>query len=438
MILITYFEKFVSNIQPSEERVSAISDAHNTLRKHLKEDAKLDFPVSDSFLSGSYKRHTAIDPVKDADIILILEENSISDDKKTPNTRSVLEDLKSKIDDFYDNVNLETQRRSIQVFLSEDDIRMDVVPSVAPNGKDKLLHVPDYEQSEWIDSFPQEHINFASDKNKDSNGYFVRTVKALKWWKSENLEKDKAPKSFLLETIIAHNMDCNSSNLCEAFAETLHNILEKYKTNRKEESLPEVDDPGLPGDNDLAVSCGWTIEEFIYFYDEIEELVALADEANNENTSKERTIELWQSVFGDKYPSSLTDEEERSMKSSSISSDTTRRRKYPYFVTVSAGISNKERGLVHSRYLSNGYKLAKSVWLRFSITDISVPQPYEIKWHVINHGQEARRHNDLGHVKMGGKEAWRSTRYTGHHFMDCEIFKDGKVVAKTRFIVNVE
>ena len=53
MILITYFEKFVSNIQPTEERVKAISEAHNTLRDHLREEADLGHPVDDSFLSGS-------------------------------------------------------------------------------------------------------------------------------------------------------------------------------------------------------------------------------------------------------------------------------------------------------------------------------------------------------------------------------------------------
>lgn len=437
MILITYFEKFVSNIQPSEERVAAISDAHNTLRKHLTEDADLSFPVYDSFLSGSYKRYTAIDPVKDADIILILEENSVSSDRKTPSAREVLEDLKIKIDDFYDNVNLETQRRSIQVFLVEDDIRMDVVPSVAPDGKDKLLHVPDYEQSEWIDSFPQEHINFASNKNKESDGWFVRTVKALKWWKSRNLEKDKAPKSFLLETIIAHNMNCSSSNLCEAFVGTLRNILDEYKTNRDEQTLPKVEDPGLP-ENDLAETCGWTVENFIYFYDELEELLFLADEANNKDTSKEKTIELWQSVFGEEYPSSLTEDEERSIKSVIESSRSLTRQKYPYFVKISAGISNKLRGLINSRYFSDGYKLPKEVWLKFSIIDTNVPHPFQIKWRVINHGREARENKDLGHIAMGEKEIWRRTRYKGYHFMDCEIFQSGKVVAKNRFIVNVK
>jgi tRNA nucleotidyltransferase (CCA-adding enzyme) len=106
MHLVTYFEKFVSNIQPTEERIKAASDHHNDLRDHLtSEEAELAFPVADSFLSGSYARSTAVDPIKDVDIILILKETKISDDRKTPSPRTVLADLKAGIDKFYDEVN---------------------------------------------------------------------------------------------------------------------------------------------------------------------------------------------------------------------------------------------------------------------------------------------------------------------------------------------
>jgi len=41
MSLITHFEKFVLNIQPSDERVAAIAEGHNTLSNHLLEEAEL-------------------------------------------------------------------------------------------------------------------------------------------------------------------------------------------------------------------------------------------------------------------------------------------------------------------------------------------------------------------------------------------------------------
>jgi hypothetical protein len=435
MILVSYFEKFVSNIQPSKERVEAVSDAHTTLRKHLIEDAKLEYPIETSFLGGSYARHTALDPIKDADIIIVLERKDVSDDKTEPSPRTVLHNLRKAIDEFYDNVNLETQRRSIQVLLEEDDVRMDIVPSIAPNSKDAKLYVPDYEQAKWIESNPSEHLSFATKKNKDSGGRFVRVVKSIKWWKSEKLQKQRAPKSFLLETIVAHNMDSKSTSVCEAFQGTLRNILDAYADSRKSATLPEISDPGLPS-NDLAKSCRWTVADFIYFHDQLEELQKVVEDANATTADKDATIRLWQSVLGDVYPSSLTEEEEKRF-AAPTTEDVATKSRYAYFVRLSATLHKSQGGPYLQKYPSDGFKIAKKLWLRFLIDETNVPEPFEIKWSVINHGAEARRALQLRRVSMGGREHWESTQFRGHHFMDCIVFKNGKQLARARYVVNI-
>jgi hypothetical protein len=437
MILITYFEKFVSNIQPSDERVEAVAEGHNTLRKHLTDEAALDFPVDTSFLSGSYARHTAIDPIKDADIILVLQEKVVSDDKKTPFPREVLEDLKSAIDDFYEEVDLQTQRRSIQVWLREDDVRMDVVPAIAPDGKDEKLFVPDYEQGKWIESHPSKHISFATEVNADNDGRFVRVAKALKWWRTEKLEKTRSPKSFLTEVIVAYNIDSGASNLGEAFAGTLKNILKAYRTNRDQLTLPEIPDPAL-SDNDLAKTCGWTVANFMYFYDRVVELSATAEKANSNDTSKEETIRLWQSVFGDVYPATLSQEEERVTKSFSTLPEPAGRRELPYQAKISAFLIKGYGGPVIQSYPNDGRRLPKGQQIRFTLDETNVTWPYEIRWIVRNHGREARRAHQLFRPAYnGGRQHEEITGFTGHHFMDCEIWKDNRLMAKARHIVNV-
>src|SRR5687767_6923558 len=133
--LSSYFGKFLSNIEPPPERVEVIADAQNTLRDHLASDAAdLTYPVENDFLSGSYARHTATGMVKDADIILPLKGATLNADLTEPSPRQVLRNLKEVIDRFYDDVDLQQQRRSIQVWLTEDDVRMDLVPAVAPHG----------------------------------------------------------------------------------------------------------------------------------------------------------------------------------------------------------------------------------------------------------------------------------------------------------------
>src|SRR4051812_30411139 len=104
VLLVTYFEKLISNIQPSQERIEAVAEAHKALRTHLLEDADLKYPASDSFLSGSYARHTAVDPIKDVDVIVLLDHDQLG--SANPQPRAVLEDYKQAIDAFYEKVDL--------------------------------------------------------------------------------------------------------------------------------------------------------------------------------------------------------------------------------------------------------------------------------------------------------------------------------------------
>jgi len=367
----------------------------------------------------------------------VLNQTEISEDRTEPSPREVLEDLKDSIDNFYEDVDLQTQRRSIQVWLSEDDVRMDFVPAIAPDGKDEKLFVPDYEQGRWIESHPSRHISYTTEVNAANSGRFVRIAKPLKWWRTEKLEKSRAPKSFLTEVIVAYNIDSGASNLCEAFARTLKNILNSYRANKDELALPVIADPAL-AENDLSQTCGWTLADFIYFYDRLSELSELAEKANSSDLSKEETIVLWQSVFGSVYPSSLTVEEEQSIKEFSVQPEPAGRRALPYEARISAALVRDFGGPVIQSYPNDGRQLPKRQRIRFTLDGTTVPQPYEIRWVVRNHGREARLAHELSHAKTnGGQQQEEITGYKGHHFMDCEIWKDGRLAARARHIVNV-
>jgi hypothetical protein len=448
-VLPTYFEKFVSNVQPSDERVAAVSSAHTTLRKHLLEDAVLTHAVDDSFLSGSYGRRTAIDPIKDADIILILDRKDVSADRKEPKPRAILENLRSAIDDFYEDVNLETQRRSIQVELKDDDVRMDIVPAIAPNGKENTLFVPDYEQNSWIESKPMAHIEYAKKKkNADSDGHFKRVVKAFKWWRGKALAKEHAPKSFLLEVLVAEHLVTKNS-LPEAFVATarrLHDVISASVANAK---VPVVRDPGVPS-NDLAAGCRWTLDHAKRFVAALATMLASAEVAVKEPTSKSDSIRLWQSIFGaDAYPSSLSEDEERAIAKALTEHCLNGEQRLPgllpirYSVDVTASVRPRDKPDAPLQpYANDGPRLPKNFDIRFeAITN--VPYPYTVRWTVQNHGIDARSHRDMLRVTPQGPEMpeqrvrWEHTGYRGHHYMKCEIVRDGTVVAARRFTVNV-
>lgn len=70
------FNSFLKDIEPSTTTVSYISSIQTNLRDYLKSHESYKFVHTDTFLSGSYAKHTSIRPVagdkkRDVDIIVV-------------------------------------------------------------------------------------------------------------------------------------------------------------------------------------------------------------------------------------------------------------------------------------------------------------------------------------------------------------------------------
>jgi hypothetical protein len=68
----------------------------------------------------------------------------------------VLEDLRSSLEEFYEEVDIREQRRSIRVRVEgevvDDEVLLDVVPAISPDGIEQTLWVPDRDRKKWIKS----------------------------------------------------------------------------------------------------------------------------------------------------------------------------------------------------------------------------------------------------------------------------------------------
>src|SRR5262245_17434556 len=61
------FQAFKSNLELPDTRFTQASTEQQKIRTNLEKH----LTITDSFLSGSYARHTKIDPLQDIDIILV-------------------------------------------------------------------------------------------------------------------------------------------------------------------------------------------------------------------------------------------------------------------------------------------------------------------------------------------------------------------------------
>lgn len=113
-------------------------------------------------------------------------------------------------------------------------------------------------------------------------------------------------------------------------------------------------------------------------------------------------------------------------------------------VTVSGRISH---GNGWSSFSSDCAPLPKGRDLMFNATT-TVPAPFEVYWQVVNTGAEATscgQHALRGEILpaktfgVGGLHQKEATAYTGMHWIECFIVKDGVLVARSgEFVVNIE
>lgn len=106
------------------------------------------------------------------------------------------------------------------------------------------------------------------------------------------------------------------------------------------------------------------------------------------------------------------------------------------------GFVEKDRG--REEFYSDRAPLPKGESLRFR-ADTDAPAPDEVHWQVVNTGKEAREAGDLrgdiefGGLGKGGLKKSERTRYTGKHWIECFIIKNGACVARSgKFIVKVK
>jgi hypothetical protein len=455
------FEIFISNINPDETAVQYAIDAHKPVRKCLEEQDDFKEYVEGSFLYGSYKRYTAVGDIKDVDIV-VLTNFDTEDEKNTP--QKVLRSLKDALARCYeDPENPQYQRRSIRIddpLPEHEDVEMtlDIIPAVIVTDRDGPLYVPDRVVKEWIWSHPKGHLRYTSKLNAQeySKNRFVPLVKMMKWWWKYQCEiiqpevERPKPKGFWIECLTAEHFDRHQTAWADHFIAVLKSVSEAYT---EAETVPELQDPGL---EDETIKTSMTTKEFAVFMDAVGESLekaVLARDASDPLTSSE----LWQELFGDKFPlydAEETEETRSQAKSIALGSDT-HAKKSPWPIELNKKYKVQLRAYLHrdGRKLgglgSDGRVVRSGYYIKF-VARTPARGNYEVHWQVVNTGKHAEREGGLrgeffSAKFRGGTPStdplinWEWTQYTGKHWIECFIVKDGVCVGRSgRFYVNIK
>ena len=218
--------------------------------------------------------------------IIVVTNHSISDDPK-----DVVDLLFKTLRKKYPNIR--RQARSVGIESNKAD--MDVVP-VIPCGT--MYLIPDRKQEEWLLTNPPGHTKWTEDRNRLAGGHFKPLVKLMKWWRRQNPTIAKKPKGFVIERITAECMNYLETYYGELFVNTLENIVNKYAVNALFNTVPNIPDPGVPGN---FVTDGITPAAFAGFFNKAKAHAELGRKALNETDAEEAT-KLWRQIFGNRFP----------------------------------------------------------------------------------------------------------------------------------------
>ena len=168
----------------------------STRQQNVRDAVAHRLTVSSSFVTGSYKRHTMIGPLKDADVdIFVLLDPSYYD---INGYATLLDRVRRVLLETYSQ-SPRTSRNGQAVSITFTDFVVDVVPAFHRNGGGYLI--PSTTQQRWISTDPTIHETYISRSNQAHAGNLVPLIKMIKAW---NRAINRAFRSFYLELLVAH------------------------------------------------------------------------------------------------------------------------------------------------------------------------------------------------------------------------------------------
>lgn len=419
------FNGFRSNI--------AIDNASDIARTYAKITKRLNREfydiLSDTYHTrqvGSYGRHTAIKGISDLDMIFELPDKLYDEyNSKSGNVQyKLLSRVKNALKESYPSTEIRVDGQIVSVRLSK--YLVEVVPAFRLD--DGRFKYPDSNDGGvWRICNPiaeKDSINFL---NNEKNGNVKHLAKMMRSWKNTH----GVPMSgMLIDTLVYRFFQNNDKYNNSGFA--------SYKYLAKDFFAYLV---SQPADKDFwrAPGSGSEVYKQGKFIPKAKKAFRKCNDAlKDENQANKK----WREVFGKKFPAAKQvtksfDESARSYRDTEQSIEEMFPLNIRYGIELDANIGKDNRMLALLSKLTN--RISKERDLKFFVqrTD-HIPEPFDIYWKVKNTGPEAERKDMIrGHITKGGRYQEERSDFSGEHYVECYIIKDGFCVARESISVPI-
>lgn len=184
------FHNFIVSLELTKKQ----RDDANRQHTHLRTELQKRMSVEANFLSGSYARKTAVRPLNDIDVFLVLKPQRGLD--PTIPIPKILGEVKRVLEEIYPGKSALLQSRSVNIAFSGTGIAYDVVPAFT--SRPDVYTVPDRETGRWIKTNPKIHAELSTQANERAGKKLKPLLKAIK---HANAHHRKLARSFHLEVL---------------------------------------------------------------------------------------------------------------------------------------------------------------------------------------------------------------------------------------------
>lgn len=420
------FQNFLGNLTINNGQV--ISDRYGEITASLnKKFRDTESKTANSLQVGSYGRWTGIRGISDLDMLYIMPAGKWNDYKDGKQSK-LLSDTRDAIKARYPKTEVKVDRLVVQVVYK--DFMVEVQPVFEQ--PDRSFKYPDtYNRGSWKITKPKEEIEAMKEFVDQKNRNLRKLCKMGRAWKN----KCGVAMGGLLIDTLAYNF-LKSSTYYDDKSYTYYDWMcrdfFKYLADEPDKEFYAA----LGSCQRVAVK-----KKFQRKAKKAYELALEAIDAASESTRHNK----WKSIFGRSFPAA---ENTHGAKAATAWRDTEQLIDdlYPldvkYSLVLDCDVSQngfRENTLRHM--LAQRIPLLAKKKLLFTVTECSVPEPFTLKWKVLNQGSEAERRDcirgqiieDEGHGKR--KE---TTSFQGGHLVECYAIKNGVVVARDWITVPIQ
>lgn len=286
------FDKLIKGLELTQAERDNVDRQQRVVREKLEKDPHLRLSATERPVqSGSYSRRTAIRPLNDIDLFIILDEATHKDLRSKP-PDDCLALVADALRRAYRENTPRIQDRSVNIELGRNNLGYDVVPAFAHAG---AYLIPDRVRKNWIRTNPKEHGRRCAEANERAGGKLNALIKMAKLWNCSNRDAAgrKPLRSFHLEVMTYSAFPPAPPRYPDGIQQLFAHLAESI--------LRACPDPAGVGPH---IDQGMKPEERQRLARTLKQAASRAREALDHETSKElgRAHRIWRELLGPAYP----------------------------------------------------------------------------------------------------------------------------------------